>query len=216
MLSPKELRRHMKWLQFYAGADTGTYMGGLIAGIDPDYNLFAFEEFPNYRYTGDGTIELTGMTVGEWFKDFGTRLRYYTGQRRNSAWVDANTTFKTEVAHGVSFRMNKKHLELRTEITREYLRNGRIHLMPWLQALPYEMEEASYPEQESAGSGRMVREKFKDHILDCLEHICSRRPHPDFSETLKPKKTGIHALIEQQKMLKGMTGAPHDVHLGVN
>jgi len=195
MLTKKDIRIPRDW-EIVGGADTGTFMGGCIAAIDPNYELYVLEEFPNYRYTGDGSIELIGMTVGEWFKAFGTAMRFWTKQAKNYAWVDANTTFKTEVSHGLRFKMNKKDLELRTEITREYNRNGRIHLMPWLSVIPYELEEAHFPETESAGTGKYRRLKEKDHCLDGLEHICSRRPHPDFENSTKREKTGIAKLIE--------------------
>lgn len=198
MLAPKDLRIPHSW-QIIAGADTGTYMGGAICAITPIYDLYILEEFPNYRYTGDGTIELTGMTVGEWIKWFALRLRYYTRQTKVQAWVDANTTFKTEIAHGLRFKMNRKDLELRTEITREYLRHGRIHLTPWLETIPYEMEEAHYPEAESIGTGRYRRIKQKDHCLDGVEHACSRRPHPDFAEFHQKEAVGIAKLLEQSK-----------------
>ena len=211
MLTADSLRIPRSW-EIFAGADTGTYMGGCIAAIDPNYELYLLEEFPNYRYTGDGTIELVGMTVGEWMKWFGLRMRHWTRRRSgNRAWVDYNTQFTTEIAYGFGFRRNKKLLELRTEITREYLRNGRIHFMPWIKTIPYEMEEAAYPEQESAGTGKYQRIKHKDHCLDGLEHICSRRPHPEFDESLTKPKTGIEKLIEDNKRLS----APRtDVHMG--
>src|SRR3990167_3291396 len=209
MLSREHLRIPRNW-EIIAGADTGTYMGGAICAIDPNYELYVLEEFPNYRYTGDGTIELTGETVGDWIRRFGSRLQHYTKQRRgNFAWADFNTPFKTEVGQGFKFKGNKKPLELRTEITREYLRNGRLHLMPWLETIPYEMEEAHYPEKESAGTGAFKRAKLKDHCLDGVEHCASRRPHPDFTESAEAKKTGIHAIIAQNMRLETRGSDPH-------
>lgn len=213
MLKPDTLRIPRNW-EIIAGADTGTYMGGAICAIDPNYELYVLEEFPNYRYTGDGTIELIGMTVGEWMKWFGTRLRHYTKQKSgNHAWADYNTTFKTEVGWGFRFRGNKKPLELRTEITREYNRNGRLHFMPWLEVIPYEMEEAHYPEEESPGTGKFQRIKKKDHCLDGVEHVCSRRPHPDFDESQKRTETGIRAIVSQNMRLEARG---QDPHLGQN
>lgn len=212
MLAPSDLRIPHSW-QIIAGADTGTYMGGAICAITPIYDLYVLEEFPNYRYTGDGTIELTGETVGEWIKRFALRLRHYTRQSKVQAWVDANTTFKTEIAHGLKFKMNRKDLELRTEITREYLRHGRIHFMPWLETIPYEMEEARYPEAESIGTGRYRRLKVKDHCLDGVEHACSRRPHPDFSEYQKREAVGIAKLLEESQRPEVRQS---DYHLGAN
>jgi hypothetical protein len=212
MLTVDSLKIPRSW-EIIAGADTGTYLGGLIAAIDPNFELYALEEFPNYRYTGDGTIEEIGITVGEWIKKFAKRLQYWTKKRKTFAWVDANTTFKSEITHGFRFKMNKKDLELRTEITREYLRNGRIHLMPWLDILPYEMEEASFPEQETPG-GRFRRIKRKDHILDGLEHICSRRPHPKYEESQARRKSGWEQLRERHQQPEGLIIT--DVHMGTN
>ena len=212
MLSPDTLRLPRSW-EIVAGADTGTYMGGCIGAIDPNFEIYILEEFPNYHYTGDGTIELVGMTVGEWFRWFGTRMRHWTKQRHgNKALVDANTTFKTEVSHGLGFKMNRKDLELRTEITREYVRNRRLHLMPWLKVIPYEMEECHYPDHESGSTGRFVRVKDKDHCWDGVEHICSSRPHPDFTDRSDKRKTGIHALMEQNRRVDLQRG--QDPHLG--
>ena len=212
MLTADSLKIPRNW-EIVGGADTGTYMGGAICAIDPNYELYILEEFPNYHYTGDGSIELIGMTVGEWIRWYAKRMQRWTKDARNFAWVDANTTFKTEIAHGLRFKMNRKDLELRTEITREYVRHGRIHLMPWLTVIPYEMEEAHYPETESAGTGKYRRMKEKDHCLDGVEHVCSRRPHPDFDESQKREKTGIQTLIHQHQ-------PPHvnqiDRHLGQN
>lgn len=215
MLVVNDLKIPRSW-EIIAGADTGTYMSGLIAAISPSYDLYALEEFPNYHYVGDGNIELLGWTVSEWRQRFARSLRRYTGQRRFHAWVDANTTFKTEIGNGLSFKMNKKRLELRTEITREYVRNGRFHVAPWLEVLPYEMEEASFPEQETIG-GQFVRIKRKDHTLDCAEHICSRRPNPEFTE--QPKETGRHKAIQahlRQHSRMDRQDRYDDPHLGAN
>lgn len=196
-----------------AGADTGTYMGGAICAIDPKLNCYVLEEFPNYHYTGDGTIELTGMTVSEWIRWFATRLRHYTKQSKNFAWADANTTFKTEVAHGFRFKGNKKDLELRTEITREYVRNRRLILMPWLEVIPYEMEEAHYPDHENTMTGKFRRVKEKDHCLDGVEHVCSRRPNPDFKPDGKTRQSAFEALVQQQMRFQVPV---LDAHLGQN
>jgi hypothetical protein len=213
VLTADSLRIPKSW-EIIAGADTGTFMGGVICAIDPKFELYVLEEFPNYHYTGDGTIELNGMTVAEWIRWFSARLKRYTGKPRNTAWVDANTTFKTEVGHGFGFRMNRKLLDLRTEITREYLRNGRMHLMPWLKVVPYEMEEAKYPEHESESSGRYVRLKNKDHCLDGVEHICSRRPHPTFEESQARKQSPIRELVAKTQQLGQIGGARVDPHMG--
>lgn len=212
MLTADNLRIPRSW-EIIAGADTGTFMGGAICAIDPNYELYVLEEFPNYRYTGDGTIEEVGMTVGEWIRWYATRLRRWTYRTKNYAWVDANTTFKTEIAHGLRFKMNRKDLELRTEITREYVRRGRLHFMPWLEVIPYEAENCHFPEAESKGTGKFRRIKEKDHCWDGVEHVCSRRPHPDFTEDSKKKKVGIAGLLEQNQRPEVRQ---IDHHLGAN
>lgn len=215
MLTVKDLRKPKDWT-IWAGADTGTYMGGAICAINPVYELFVLEEFPNYRYVGDGTIELTSLTVSEWIQAFAERLKYWTGKRKVHAWVDANTTFKTEVGHGLTFRMNHKHLELRTSITQEYFRNNRIHFMPWLKCIPYEAQECKFPEAESIGTGRMVRIKYKDHCWDGVEHVCSRRPHPDFGKEEERRKSAIQQLVEKQMVDMMRHGQHIDTHMGIN
>lgn len=211
MLTVEDLRIPRSY-EIIAGADTGTYMSGLIAAISPEYELFCLEEFPNYHYVGDGTIELIGLTVREWMHHFADRMKFWTKQRKFGAWADANTTFKTEVGFGLSFKMNKKVLELRTEITREYMRHNRVHVAPWLKVLPYEMEIATFPEHESAGTGRYQRIKIKDHTLDCLEHICSRRPHPNFALKEASRPRALDAMLAKFKRT-GRTD-PIDPHLG--
>ena len=211
MLTPDSLRVPKNW-EIVAGADTGTFMGGAICAIDPNYELYVLEEFPNYHYTGDGTIETNGLTVGEWVRWIALRLRHWTKRRKNFAWVDANTTFKSEIAHGFRFKMNRKDLELRTEITREYVRHGRVHLMPWLKVIPYEMEEAHFPDHETPG-GKYRRIKTKDHCLDGVEHVCSRRPHPDMETSQNKLKTGINRLIDQNRRVEI---THEDAHMGVN
>lgn len=207
MLTVNDLRIPRSW-SIIAGADTGTYMGGAICAVCPRYELYVLEEFPNYHYTGDGTIELTGMTVGEWIKWFSSRLKHWTKERRVSAWVDANTTFKTEVGHGFRFKMNRKSLDLRTEILREYLRNRRLHLMPWLKVIPYEMEEAAFPEEET-NSGKYVRIKKKDHCLDGVEHAASRRPHPDLEQSLSQVRHKMQAVIDRNRRIEVSHVDPH-------
>lgn len=213
-LAPAYLRKPHGW-EVHAGADTGTFMSGVIAFLEPvTYDLYVVEEFPNYRYVGDGTPELTGMTVSEWVRGFALRLRYWTKESKNSAWADANTTFKTEIGHGFRYRMNRKSLELRTEITREYMRNGRIHLAPWLTVLPFEFQEAKFPDNPTPGAGRYQRIKQKDHTLDCVEHICSRRPHPSFTLGKTTKGTMFDALLKQYG--QPMPAQYSDPHLGPN
>jgi len=177
MLKPEYVRLPRDY-EIFAGGDTGTYMGGVIVALSPRLHLYILDEIANYRYTGDGSIELTGITVGQWMKKFSERMYFWTKKRKYAVIVDANTTFKTEIAYGMRFQMNKKSLDVRTAITQEYVRSGRLHYMPWLQITPFEMENCTYPEKESAGTGVLKRIKYKDHCWDGVEHICSVRPNP--------------------------------------
>lgn len=174
MTGPEALVIPSDW-DIVAGADTGTYMSGVIGAIPPidDPPIYVLEEFPNYHYVG-GQIELMGITVREWMHAFGSRLQHYNQGGMAYAWVDKNTTFVGELAGGLAFERNHIHLEVRTEVTREYFQHNRIWLAPWLQILPYELEQATWPATDTRG--RYTRKKEKDHTLDCLEHICSRRP----------------------------------------
>mgnify|MGYP001618422112 FL=1 len=176
ILTPDALEIPPEW-DVLAGADTGTYMSGVIAAIPPidEPPIYVLYEAPNYHYVG-GQIELLGITVREWIHAFGERLKHLSRSETTFAWVDRNTTFISEIGEGLAFERNFVHLELRTEITREYFQQGRIFLAPWLQILPYEIEHASWPESGTMRAGRYTRKKDKDHTLDCLEHICSRRP----------------------------------------
>jgi len=193
-----------------AGADTGTYMSGLIGAIPPEDEppLYILEEFPNYHYVS-GTIELLGLTVREWIADFSARLRHYHGEGPVCAWVDRNTTFTSEIGDGLAFERNSIHLELRTEITREYFQHNRIWLAPWLRVLPYELEHASWPDSPTR-AGRYTRKKEKDHTLDCLEHICSRRP----ISTHQTGNAPVRFLDQYLQQHGTRPQGPQDAHLG--
>lgn len=196
--------------QIIAGADVGTYMGGVICAVPPwdEPPIFVLEEFPNYRYTG-GVIELIGITVSQWLRQFGTRLAHYSGSETNHAWVDSNTQFVTEIGYGVAFERNHVHLEQRTEIAREYFQQGRIWLAPWLQVLPYELEHAHWPDRETS-TGRFTRKKEKDHILDPFEHVCSRRPITSHEKGQSKARFLDQYLLEHKRQDLG----PRDQHLG--
>lgn len=204
---PRDLRIPDDWA-IIAGADTGTYMSGAIIGISPERDLFVLEEFPNYQYAG-GIIELTGMTISEWVRWFGTALARYTGKPKNHAWADANTTFRSEIAHGLTLMPNPITLDVRTEITREYQLGGHIHFAPWLRVLPFEMEAAKFPDEPTV-SGKFVRIKKADHTLDCLEHAASRRPRSKRLLPSAPKETLLEQLYREHRVKSlGPSGDPH-------
>lgn len=177
-VEPRDLRRPLPqgWT-ILCGLDTGTYMGITFTLFPPDsQDAFVVYELPNYRYVG-GEIELLDYSIPEWSREVFVEYRkWQPGAARLHAWCDENSQFKSElrryriIAHG-----NKRKLELRTEITREYFNNRRVWLAPWLKILPWELEHARWPD-EATSAGRFEREKTDDHILDCVEHTFSRRP----------------------------------------
>lgn len=207
---PDQLRLPSDW-EIIAAADTGTYMSGLIAAIPPDDDpdLYFLEEFPNYRYVG-GEIELIGLSVTDWLHRFARRLQRYTGDSTNDAWTDRNTQFRTELQDGLTLRPNQIHLEVRTEVLREYVQRGKVKLTPWLAVFPYEMERAQWPSTDSSAK-YYTRIKRNDHTLDCAEHIASRRPlNTRAADPPKPR------LIDRLRSERGkaVVAAYGDPHLG--
>jgi hypothetical protein len=162
------------------GVDTGAYMSALLVAFCPDpYAALALAEFPNYRYVG-GEIELLGSANSEWARTVVNAYRHLRpGTSRVHGWVDQNSQFKQELSHyGLALQSNLRKLELRVEISREYVQAHdppRFYLAPWLSVLPYEMEYAHWPD-EATSAGKFERIKQNDHTLDCLEHVLSRRP----------------------------------------
>ena len=209
LTSPDDLQIQDDW-EIVAGADTGAFMSGLIGAIPPidEPPLYILEEFPNYHYVG-GQLELLGITVREWIKLFGDRLRHYSHSETVFAWVDRNTTFVSEVGEGLGFARNFVHLELRTEITREYFAQNRIRMAPWLTVLPYELEYAEWPDANTTAK-RYTRKKVKDHTLDCLEHICSQRPISTGVQAPESKRLIDKLFAEGRRQ----NAEPADIHLG--
>ena len=91
-------------------------------------------------------------------------------------WADPNSQFKAEFRqYGVHLLSSRTPVETRTEISREYFQHGKIWLAPHLSILPFELENARWPEEASA-AGKFSRVKDRDHTLDSMEHILSKRP----------------------------------------
>jgi hypothetical protein len=133
------------------------------------------------------------------------------------AWADPNTQFRTELRnYHIDLRPNTRKLELRTEVTREYMGaktpqgNPRCILAPWLEILPYELEMAKWPDG-TTGAGKFERVKEHDHTLDCLEHAASRRPRTKLVDGRR-KKSFLEAHMDTHR-LPGARGG-HDPHLG--
>ncbi len=201
----------------FCACDTGTYTSAVIGAVpnEPPYALYALAEFPNYRYVGT-EIELLGLSMTEWAKtvtDFWSSLR---PERGCSAWADPNSQFKAEFRHlGIHLRPNQRGLDVRTEVLREYRQANRLWLAPWLQVLPYELERARWPDQETA-AGTFRRVKSQDHTLDCLEHIASRRPRGRQLREEKPS-TLLDKLLAQHGLKPGQHRRKRtDPHLGIH
>lgn len=168
------------------GADTGTYYTALVVAFSPEGDAFVLDEFPNYAYVSGRPEREESVTIPGWSK----RVVAGTGSygARAVAWADANSQFKQELlAYGVTLLPEETPVETRTEITREYFQHGKIWLAPWLQILPFELENARWPE-EATSAGKFARVKDRDHTLDSLEHILARRPRGDYHR--KPEGDG--------------------------
>jgi hypothetical protein len=154
------------------GADTGTYYTALTVAFSPTGEAFVLDEYPNYRYVAGSPERDEAITIPQWARGVSANL---VGKRPNF-WADPNSQFKAELRnYGLNLMPARVPVEARTEITREYFQNGRIWLAPWLQILPFELENAQWPE-EASSTGKFQRVKDRDHTLDCLEHVLARRP----------------------------------------
>lgn len=169
----EDLRIPKHW-EVAGGADTGTFASAGIVAFDPDGDAFVLAEHPNYRYMA-GVPELDEtLSIPVWAAQLvNIRSRF---DSYSNYWADSNSQWKRELSHyGIHLQGNTVPLETRTEIAREYFQAGKIYFAPWLKVLPFEIENAAWPEEASA-SGKFARQKDRDHTLDWLEHILSKRP----------------------------------------
>ena len=156
------------------GVDTGTYTSAVIVVFSPEGEAFVVHEQPNYSYVASVPERDETLTIPTWARELELKMAELGG--RNFYWADPNSQFKRElVNYGIHLEGNKMPLEARTEIAREYFQNGRIWLAQGLKILPFELENACWPESVTA-AGKFQRVKDRDHTLDPLEHILSRRP----------------------------------------
>lgn len=156
------------------GIDTGSFYTGAIVAFSPDGSAFVIDEFPNYRYIGGIPERDEDVTIPEWSSRVVGGMNSWGG--RPAFWADSNSQFKTELRnYNITILPNRATREQRTEVTREYFQHGKIWLAPWLRVLPWELENARWPEEATA-SGKYERVKDRDHTLDCVEHVLSRRP----------------------------------------
>lgn len=218
MLTSANLRRPLPdgW-SLLVGVDTGTYMSAVFSVFPPDSaDAFVVEEFPNYHYVG-GVIDLLGDSIPEWARRVHKAYNAYKPRETTvKAWADQNSQFKTELRHyGFHLMSNLRKLELRVEITREYLNTSkRVYFAPWLQVLPHELENAKWPD-ETSSAGRLERVKVNDHTLDCLEHVLSRRPvNP--ATVPKSKHQAAVDRIKQRAGLVTIDAPRIDPHLGIH
>lgn len=188
------------------GLDTGTYYTGLLVAFSPEGDAFVLDEFPNYRYVGGAPERDESLSIPQWAAGVVGRT---TGLGARAAfWADANSQFKLELRnYGITVLANKATKETRTEIAREYFQHGKIYLAPWLVVLPFELENAAWPEEATA-AGRFERVKDRDHTLDCLEHVLSKRPRGEFLSLQTPR-----GQWKDQFQAKRQSG---NIHLGAN
>lgn len=190
-----------------AGADTGTYYSALLVAFDPEGTAYVVEEFPNYRYIAGEAERDEGMSIPQWANWTRGRIEALGG--RAQLWADPNSQFKAELRnYGLSLLPARAPVEARTEVTREYFEHDRILLAPWITVLPFEIENASWPEEASL-SGKFSRVKRDDHTLDPLEHICARRPLGR-REAPVGRQTWLEATFGKRR------GQGRNVHLGIH
>lgn len=192
--------------EIVGACDTGTFTSGLLIAFDPDGTAFVLDEFPNYRYVSGSPERDEQLTIPQWARRISRRSLDLGGG--SSFWADANSQFKGELKnYGVHLLKALVPVETRTEIAREYFEHNRIWLAPWVTVLPFELENASWPEQTSA-SGKFARVKDRDHTLDCLEHILARRPLGQILASDRPKGSWAASMGYKSISHKG------NVHLG--
>lgn len=202
-VSPRDLNIPDGW-ELVSGADTGTFYTALTVAFSPGGDAFVVAEWPNYRYVAGAAERDEEITIPEWAERVLAEQAGLGG--RAAFWADRNSQFKRELGqYGMTLLPASLPVEARTEITREYFQHNRIWLAPWLRVLPFELENAAWPE-EASSSGKFARVKDRDHTLDCLEHVLSRRPMgrtrpdprrdrrwgPQFAKTFGPRKGHVN------------------------
>jgi hypothetical protein len=192
--------------EIVCGADTGTFYSALAVAFDPDGNAFVIDEFPNYRYVAGEPERDENLSIPHWAA--GVRKRLYQLKARPNLWADPNSQFKGELRnYDLHLLPAAVPVEARTEIAREYFEHGKIFLAQWLRALPFELENAAWPEEASA-SGKFARVKDRDHVLDPLEHVLARRPIGRRPASVGPPPTWAESMGYKARKQAGNT------HLG--
>lgn len=180
-------------------ADTGTFMAASIMAFAPNGDAFVLWENPNYRYVSNELDLDPTSSIPSWANAC-ARMGQRLGVR--GWWADRNSQYKAELRnnHGMTLLPSSVNLQTRTEIGREYFQGRRIYLAPWLKVLPYEIENAHWPEEETS-AGRFERVKKQDHMLDTIEHILARRPLGGFA--MEDKRYGSWAAANFRSKRKG-------------
>lgn len=172
-ISRADLKIPQGW-EIVSGCDTGTFYSALVVAFDPEGTAFVIDEFPNYRYIAGEPERDEQLSIPRWANNVRSRIESIGG--RANLWADPNSQFKGELRnYGLNLLPARVPVETRTEIAREYFEHNRIFFAPWLSELPFEIENAAWPEEATA-SGKFARIKLHDHILDPLEHVLARRP----------------------------------------
>lgn len=166
--------------EVFGAADTGTYMSAVFIAFDPEGVAFIFYEQPNYDYTGGRLALDAASSIPKWATDVRNAMTVF-GVR--GLWADKNSQYKQELRnnHGIALLPANVNLQTRTEIGREYFNMGRVKLAPWLKILPWELENAHWPKEETL-TGRFERVKQQDHTLDPAEHLLAKRPIGNYLE----------------------------------
>lgn len=194
--------------EIVGAVDTGTFYTALLVAFDPEGTAYVLDEFPNYRYVAGGAERDEQMTIPKWSSWLAQRTHALGGHLHY--WADQNSQFKGELRnYQIHLLPAKVPVETRTEIAREYFEHGRIKIAPWVTVLPFELENAAWPEEATA-AGKFSRVKDRDHTLDCLEHILARRPLGRGRFIDLPKGSWAAGAGLKKKVLTG------NIHLGRN
>jgi hypothetical protein len=192
--------------EIVGGADTGTFYSALLVAFSPEGDAYVIDEFPNYRYVGGDAERDEQLSIPQWAGQVRRRADQLGG--RANFWADPNSQFKGELRnYGITLLPAKAPVEARTEIAREYFEHNRIKLAPWITVLPFELENAAWPEEASL-SGKFARVKDRDHTLDPLEHILAKRPFGRRIEADIPKGSWAAANFKRKSAGAG------NIHLG--
>jgi hypothetical protein len=194
--------------EIVGGCDTGNFTSGLLMAFDQDGSAYILAEFPNYSYKADGKPEVNDfLTIAGWANWIASQRA--TWDDKSTYWADANSQWKSELrAHGVNLMGNTTPRETRVSIAREYFEQGKVFLAPWLDILPYELENARWPE-EPGSSGKFERIKHNDHTLDPLEHILSKRPRGKIEARKKRFNSFIEEHLDREGVGKRFESDPH-------